>query len=278
MRVKAERKDIYSFGQELLDSLDLDPVYVLLWNTQISRSTLLRWLLAYWSFYHVGTATWIASQEGNKFWKRFQDATESKAYPRGTERRHYRGKIAANSLAYLRSLGKSPEEIVAELTELPEGEESLSYPTVASRIKRWNGFGDWIAFKAGDMLERLRIVEVDFLPEDIFRMFDSPRKGAELLAEKEGWKPSDLYPNPCSYAYGSLAARFGTAPAPPSRDRGCAIQEFETILCKWKSHCGGHYEVGKDSKEIREALMRFPRNPLVQKLYKAGRRSLWEKD
>jgi hypothetical protein len=33
------------------------------------------------------------------------------------------------------------------------------------------------------------------------------------------------------------------------------VQEIETIFCKYKSYVKGHYHVGKDIHEIREALI-----------------------
>lgn len=50
---------------------------------------------------------------------------------------------------------------------------------------------------------------------------------------------------------GQALARFK---APPFNDRPLNFQEFETILCKWKSHQNGHYPIGKDIEEISHTL------------------------
>ena len=38
------------------------------------------------------------------------------------------------------------------------------------------------------------------------------------------------------------------------------VQEVETILCKWKSHMGGHYPLGNDLHEIREGMTPWTEN------------------
>jgi hypothetical protein len=47
---------------------------------------------------------------------------------------------------------------------------------------------------------------------------------------------------------------FADLHAGPDYKRPIGIQEVETVFCKWKSHCSGHYPPGKDSIEIREGL------------------------
>lgn len=82
--------NIYQFSRELIASKDLDPVYVLLHEAQLDEARLQLWLLAYFCFYHVGTASWIADGKSG-FWERMHIAAASKDYPRSSERRHYRG-------------------------------------------------------------------------------------------------------------------------------------------------------------------------------------------
>ena len=96
--------DHCDFGRRLVQTNDLDPVYVLLHNAPMSKEQLHQWLLAYWCFYHVGTASWIAQNSGG-FWNRMKTAAGSKEYPRSSERRHFRGRNAANSVAYLEDRG-----------------------------------------------------------------------------------------------------------------------------------------------------------------------------
>ena len=87
--------DCFEFGRKLIEANDLDPVYVLLWNSNFDRLKMKKFLLAYWAFYHMGTASWIS--EGatlpittpNSYWDRFMTAAKSMDYPRCPERRHF---------------------------------------------------------------------------------------------------------------------------------------------------------------------------------------------
>src|SRR4051812_1446277 len=96
----------YEFGRELLRLNDLDPVYVAVWEARpdwLLGTKLSKWLLAYWCFYHAGTASWICDQDD--FWLAMFVAADSKDYPRSTERRHFRGKAALDSVVDLRTRG-----------------------------------------------------------------------------------------------------------------------------------------------------------------------------
>ena len=52
---------VYDFGAQLLETKDLDPVYVMLHEADLGKPTLYRWLIAYWAFYHCGTAAWASN-------------------------------------------------------------------------------------------------------------------------------------------------------------------------------------------------------------------------
>ena len=248
---------VYEFGEELLSSKDLDPVYVLLWEAGLPRPVLERWLIAYWAFYHVGTASWITDQPD--YWGAFRRAAESKEWPRSSERRHFRGENARKSTDYLVSRG------------LPGLYGDILGPRVgigelmATVQRKWVGFGPWIAFKIGDMLERLGLREVSFDDGAMF-LFDSPKEGAQLVYEMEDC-PEDVV--------GHLVDYFSYADAPPRYERKVNCQEVETTLCKFKSYMGGHYHLGEDIESCRRGLLRFSRSKTAQALFSAGRKSLW---
>jgi hypothetical protein len=267
------------FGKALLYTKDLDPVYVVLWGAiqgqgDMTWSTLRKWLLAYWCFYHVGVASWIADGQElvlrDGYWTRMVEAANSSVYHRGTERRHFRGAKASAAVEWFR--GRGLNSLFRPLLNRDYG--SLSFGMVANIVTLWPQFGPWIAFKVADMLERLGVVPVEFSAADVFRMFDSPRKGALEVA----WRYSrekgedDLL----KWTYNYMVQLFGHYSAPPSGNRKVNIQEFETILCKWKSHLTGHYHVGKDTHEIHEALERYSHSEVSQQLLRAGRlERLW---
>lgn len=278
-----DKLDIYQFGRALLETNDLDPVYVVLWNTEWDRpDDQYRWLLAYWAFYHVGTASVIAEAETG-YWGRMMAAAMSKEFPRSSERRHYRGQQAVTSVQWLMDEcdGGSPRALLEPLLG-----ETLTVEEVIKEVSRWNRFGPWISFKVADMLERLGLATVTFDDTAMF-LFDSPRKAAELLAEVEEVDRADYE----EWAVRRVLEELGGDPdrkwasgqpvgnitlAPPRYERPINEQEAETILCKYGSYVKGKYHVGKDIHEVKEGLLRFAKNKLCQRLLKAGRKGgLW---
>lgn len=260
---------VYEFGEKLLETKDLDPVYVLLWNARLSPSLLRRWLLAYWCFYHMGTSSWIASKRGDEYWERFETAAGSKDYPRATERRHFRGKNAAKSTEYLRSVG-----VEGLFKPFSGGDHSLK--SVMKYVQTWVGFGPWIAFKVADMLERLSLCPIVFDASGL-TLFDSPQEGAKRLwnMEGDGLPPYDSPPqNVAEWAVGRILEEVPPQKAPPGYERELGIQEAETILCKYNSYSKGRYKIGEDVEACRKGLLRFSKVKLCQKLLKAGN-DLW---
>ncbi len=265
--------DVDAFGRKLLETRDLDPVYVLLHTAGFSRDLALcsRWLLAYWSYYDIGTASWIAEHEEPHYWRAFCRAARSAYYPRGKERRHYRGQIAVRSSTWLRQQG-----IDRLFGPLLTGEETAkSLVEVLRHVQGWIGFGPWIGFKASDMLERLGLARVRFPPESVFALYSSPLEGAARLWRQETGKgefPADLG----LWAVRRVLRGQSGRKAPPREDRPLNVQEAETILCKWEAHTRGRYHVGEDIAACRRSLARFGRSRLVQRLYRAGKLAgLW---
>lgn len=261
---------IYEFGRKLLETNDLDPVYVLLWNAGFSPNDLQRWLLAYWCFYHVGTASWITEGGGEEaYWGRMFVAARSKSYPRSAERRHFRGANAEKSVTWLSSKGVAA--IFAPLSKPATVAEVMRY------VGTWVGFGPWISFKVADMLERLNLVSIDFSDTGSW-LYDSPRESAAILNTLEG---EGEYDPPHDkgvgdWAIGRILSELEGMKAPPRYERLLNSQEAETILCKWKSYRNGHYHVGEDIASCRKGLLRFARCRLSQSLLQAGKRGrLW---
>lgn len=273
---------VYEFGRALLDANDLDPVYVLLHEAGLESDLLRAWLIGYWCFYHVGTASWVAAgydQHGEKgYWPRMRSAAGSKDYPRSAERRHFRGENARKSVAFLE--GEGLEGLWKGISG--RGEWGAASDLIEFVKTEWVGFGPWIAFKIADMVERLGIAPVRF--DAATAMYDgSPTEAAKLLyaAERPG-APAPKSPAEVRAVSGWAAARVlssqeltGRA-APPAHDRPLGFQEAETILCKWKSYLGGHYHVGEDVAACKKSLGRFPGCPVAARLYKAGEKGgLW---
>lgn len=255
--------NVYEFGKQLLDTNDLDPVYVVLhnvdWDVDIKH-----WLLSYWCFYHAGTASWIV--DSKNYWRAMETAAGSKEYPRSPERRHFRAQNAIKSVAYLKSRG------VASLFEDIQQEPNVSVEKLMKSVQKWVGFGPWIAFKVADMVERLGLVEVQFDNAAMF-LFDSPREGAELMYEVE--KPTSVIEDKQSWAVNSIIEHYDTELAPPQYDRPINTQEAETILCKWKSYRKGHYKIGEDVESLHKALTRFDTRTCKNLLNGGRKGGLW---
>lgn len=285
------RLSIEEFGSHLLASNDLDPIYVALveclLHQDYDQKQLARWLIAYWCFYHAGVASFLSEQEGLDFWfwmdvaaKNEQESPAGGRWPRGHERRHYRAKIAVDSVESLRQrYGKRPEEMVDYISEQPRelrgGElslEAIPFQVASKRAQEHRGFGPWIGFKVADMVDRVLGIPVDFDEAAIF-MFKDPEKAAIMLFEERHPMPEGTRARPkreviLSNVTNYLKDQFSGFRAPPMGDRPVNIQEVETVLCKWKSHMNGHYPLYNDIRDINTGLQDWlPASEAAQKFY-----------
>jgi hypothetical protein len=239
--------DIREFGDALISTGDLDPVYIALVKAELPRPQLARVLMSYWCFYHLGVSTWISGQEDFWHWMKVAAinntsprdlALPSDRWPRGAERRHFRGAKCINAIEWLSR--HDPLALVERLATL-ETEKAI-----IARTSEWPMFGPWIGFKIADMMERVWGAPIRF-SRNIGLMYKEPSAGLQLLSSfNSSAQPKALYEG--------LLEHFATKTAPPTYNRPCGPQEVETILCKWKSHRGGHYPVGKDSREMHHGL------------------------
>ena len=255
------RLDVVEFGEFLLKSGDLDPVYIALHNVPWSRDQVYRWLVAYWCLYHCGAASYISQFEGKKFWHKMYDAASNedgeppigKLWPRGSERRHFRGDDAKRAIRKLRRNYHQPENMVEYLCEAAD--ETNDYEAVAEAVKEHYLFGPWMAFKVVDMIERVLAIPINFENSAVF-MFSTPVKGALAVYEKYLFsdRPLQDQEDKIEAAVKYMQEKLGHYDAPPRNERKINIQEIETILCKWKSHMGGHYPINNDIDELHEGL------------------------
>jgi hypothetical protein len=236
------------FGAALIDRGDLDPLYAVAWEAGLDRGALARFLLGYSMFYHAGISAHLAETPSGRFYAEVEAGLEGTTWPRGTERRHYRGEAARNSLADLRRAGP-PEKVWATMVP-PEG---ATFGEVARRVRRFTGFGPWIAFKIADMADRSGWAPVDFrdCQLDLYR---DPRKGAALVMWGDASRWQEAGQGVIREVAAAILAGLPGYRAPPMYDRPLNIQEAETIMCKFKGHVAGRYPVGKDVYEMMHAL------------------------
>jgi hypothetical protein len=272
---------IEEFGDELLRTGDLDPVYAALVKTPMDTATQASLLVAYWCFYHLGAAACIAEKSRKKpalFWELLAAAAANEIkpftrpagerWPRASERRHFRGQQAIDAVYGLSGKYKRPEQMLERLYVPGDGARP-TFGGVAARAQEHRGFGPWMAFKIADMGERVLGHDIDF-SDCTLGIYKDPRQGAalahhELSFERGESQLSEFDQTPWKRPITDTELRDTVdhyvahwrkkkAKAPPSRDRLVNVQEIETIFCKYKSHRKGHYTVGKDIVEVGHAL------------------------
>lgn len=261
-----ERLSIEDFGAHLLNTGDLDPIYVALTNMRQrwqDPGQKARWLVAYWCFYHAGVACHMSELEGQDFWVELMNAAKNEdpaptgdRWPRGHERRHARGQQGIDMVEALWAEYEAPEDMI-RLLSAREGEDPLPFETVSQRAQQHVLFGPWISFKIADMVDRCLAVPVDFDHAAVF-MFKDPVKAALMLWRQRAGVPPEAEPKDRAAAIDAvvtyLTKTFADFDAPPLFDRPVGLQEVETILCKYKSHVNGHYPLFNDIDEIHAGL------------------------
>ena len=251
---------IEEFGTHLLDSGDLDPVYVALHALQLPKRQLERWLLAYWCWYDCGVASYLSEREGKQFWTVMRSAALNETtapsggrWLRGRERRHARGAQAVRMVDELAQRHGAPENFAAHL--------DIDRKWTCREVMDYAGanylFGPWISFKVADMAERCLGSAVSFDEASTF-MFRDPTEAALMLWRERTRQPPNALPKSKDHVIrevvGYLEGQFGHRAAPPRDDRPVGLQEVETILCKWKSHVHGKYPPFHDQHDILAAI------------------------
>lgn len=285
---------IVTFGDALLSTGDLDPVYLAIQSAKLEPAVLHRLCLAYWCFYSLGTAAYIAhhGKKPSQFWELMMMAAVNeqrapgiptgladKPWPRGAERRHFRAANAIKPMEYLSSAYKDASAAIVGMTGAAGSFTSFAW--VASHVEAHPGFGPWMSFKIADMAERVLGRHVAF-NDCALDMYKDPTQGAaigywELLHTsgkrqegpdygKEPWKmpvTGDQIKESADH-YVALFNKRHKIGSVPGLKRPLNIQEIETIFCKYKSHLKGHYPLGKDTREVGHGLEGW--GPLADKL------------
>lgn len=264
---------IEEFGHQLLDSGDLDPVYTALHRLRTEpapfgfddAAQMKRWLVAYWCLYSVGEACYLSEARGAVFWEKLLEAASNETlspinarWRRAAERRHWRGAAAVKCVHTLVGRYRYCPELMVDYCAGVPGDTAVQ---VMRRVREHHLFGDWIAFKVADMVDRCLGQRVSFAEAEVF-MFDSPREAAVTLwlanhpdqVALSMAMTSAVETHCIRWSVDYLTKFFSDRLAPPLMDRPVGLQEVETILCKWKSHRNGHYPLFNDIDEIHENL------------------------
>jgi Alpha-glutamyl/putrescinyl thymine pyrophosphorylase clade 2 len=237
-----------TFGRQLIRSGDLDPVYFAL--RALPEQQRLRTALAYFFLYHLGAAAFLGEREGTKFWDGLELAAANTdlSWPRGSERRHWRGTVARDCAGWLRANYEKPEQVIFSWYNRAN---TSHFSHISEQVKKTPACGPWIAFKVADVMERCLDLRVDFSDCNL-GIYREPRAGAALLYF--GDAEAAINNSQLDEVITTLLKALGPLKAPPHKDRRIGIAEAETCLCKYKSHVGGHYPPGKDLREVAHTL------------------------
>lgn len=232
------------FGQYLLDTFDLDPLYVILAQSGMNDNQLKRWLLAYWIFYTAGVSSRLSEESNPHDYYDLMRYGNGNQWPRGHERRHMRGETCYKTIDALASYGP-PEKVVDRLTS------GRTFDNHTKIVSRFYGFGTWISFKIYDMMERVLRIQTDINNVNLY-IYRDPVKGAALW--EFGDQNHDITQDELGCVVDCLLRMFRGNLAPPYLDRPLSPMEIETILCKAKSNYNGHYPLGNDVIDIYDGL------------------------
>jgi hypothetical protein len=134
-------------------------------------------------FYDVGFSAAVSNRGAQSYWGEIERAARNEErpphptlerYPRGMERRHFRGTNCIKAVQQLAQKFPKPEDAVSSL--LPKRGDMA----IMEKVKQWPMFGNWIAFKVVDMLERCAGVKCE-ISVDLVLMYEEPYKALEML-------------------------------------------------------------------------------------------------
>ena len=256
------KHNIVQFGRQLVQTGDLDPIYIALNNSGFSQSKKLRWLVAYIAYYHAGSACHLSDYTGMDFWRHMMVAAKNEIpaptgerWPRAKERRHFRGVQATVAITdWCRRWANKPESMFDYIAGT-----GGSYEEVASKAKEHYSVGNWLAFKVVDLVDACLGMEVDQSDLRPF-LYDTPRESLLRVwnedvpgSYREGKVVDQL--DAIKFVIQILQRNFRglTIPHKPSKplDMFC----IETVCCKHLSHLHGHYPPLNDLHEIHEGLL-----------------------
>jgi hypothetical protein len=256
-------KAALDFGQALILTRDLDPLYVLLNRLRgtASPDQTKRLLLAYWCFYDLGYSAELSEFGEDGYWDNFLQGIDSA--PHGRERRHFRGVHGLEAWSDLKK-HHYPEVAYDVLTRRVENSDVPVF-FKNFRLGGVRQFGPWIRWKIADMLEVIYSAPIFFERSDI-NMYRDPIQGAQLIATGDPDKV--LSREALQIITSDFIRQYQGLKAPPRFERPIGIQEVETIFCKYKAHVSGRYPVGTDTHEVKKSLERSSPTPTVKLLQK----------
>lgn len=259
MQRNYERLTMEAFGRHLLETGDLDPVYIALNKSNLSSVQRNRWLTAYSAFYHCGVASYLSEYEGMEFWQAMDVAAANEVpapfgrWPRGSERRHFRGQQALKAVSdWASRYGQYPQDMFTRIAG-----EGGPYGLVAGRAMEHRSVGNWLSFKMVDLVDACMGKPIDQSDLKPF-LYETPRKSLlREWRERQGLPETARPKDEMAALQGMLALlqdEFKDLEVPHKPGQAVDMFCLETIACKHQSHLNGHYPLYNDIREIRHGL------------------------
>jgi hypothetical protein len=246
------RLALVPFGQQLLRTGDLDPVYLALRGTSLKRPQLDRWLIAYWYFYDCGFASYASERTGRDFWQLLSIAAVNTdpcpvggRWPRGPERRHFRGPKAVSAIRWLEDHYQDRPEGMVEY--IVRGGTHIN--DVIQRATVHPMCGRWVGFKIADMVDAVlgERVEQDDLAAFLY---DTVRESIQWNYEDGVILPPPNNADKFEYGMAWLGKQLKDCRIPHKPQSPPDWFSLETVFCKHLSHLRGHYPLYHDTVEI----------------------------
>jgi hypothetical protein len=238
---------ILTFARMLSVKKDIDPVYEIPFLDAFRGNfDKIRFVYAYLLFYDVGVALALSRLDTEwgtlEFVQQVSLFALTKRSRRGVERRHFRAKHAE----WTATAGRS---VYSEFYDCTVSHHS--WKNSISALKKLPSFGDWLAFKATDMLERTNLVHAYKNSDDecLATWYGVPEEGWSIIKVQENYNNkreflSDILQLKLRLPGGGFRQIFN-------------MQEIETLCCKYKSHTNGRYEPGNDVKHVMNQMCAF---------------------
>ncbi|RJQ26104.1 hypothetical protein C4577_04180 [Candidatus Parcubacteria bacterium] len=235
-------KRMFKYGHQLLETLDLDPVYVVYWEAFkkgiLSRDQLNQCIWWYCYVYDTGSVCEIIeSNDQYKYVKERIVEVKKKGGRKfwGNDRAKPGGSGGIKAIEGIQRLFPKSDQIINTLSGCCMSCQDIFQIIGDNRSpSKFNSVNEWTVWKFSDMIERL-----DFKSGLLFNdddMYEEPKKVVENLFGS------------FSKAIEYMTEEFGECLAPPRYERKCNLQEFETIWCKCKG------EKLEDRNKIRKEL------------------------
>ncbi len=223
------------FARLSIQTLDLDPVYVSLSRSGWDEATLMRWCVAFCTFYHMGTASQVCHLQGDPFWLELWARYDTA--PRAAERRHFRGEAGRKAITMWRNTYETPENMAIACMR-PSFKEVYN-----SGVPQMGLYFSW---KWSDFREAVFGYDMDWTGAEK-NLVALPQQGLTHLFPDE--KPSE--------SIWKVVEAIAHLDAPPRFERKCGLAESETVSCMVKGYYLNKTPIGHDIYDKRLALTGF---------------------